>query len=574
MKSPSRVEKKLLYFFLLFFIPLFSSAAFLPPASSTQAMVSTEQHLATEVGLKIFQEGGNAIDAAVAVGYALAVVHPCCGNLGGGGFMLIHLVNGKNVAINFREKAPAAITGDVFFDSNGRLKPDALSGYLPVGIPGTVMGLNTALQKYGTLSLRQVMKPAIQLASQGFILTKPDTDILQLHTREFSEDPAVASIFLHHGKPYQPGERLIQLHLAKTLQLISEKGTSAFYEGPIAQEIVAASQQHGGVLSLADFRHYSIKITDPLECSYRGYRIITVAPPSSGVIVCEILNIVAGYPLNQLGFHSAETVHDNVEAMRYAFADRNRYLGDPDFVQNPVAKLLSPTYAKEIRSQIKPNQAGDSKNIGFFTDQNREKANTTHYAVIDGQGNAVSVTYTLNGFFGSKVIPGNTGFFLNNELDDFSLRVGVPNKFQLVQGKANLIQGNKRPLSSMSPTLVMKDNRVFMLLGAAGGSTIITTVVETIENVIDFGMDINAAVNQPRYHMQWLPDQIYREPFAFSADTLKQLQAMGYKTVIGGPYGTQLWGQAAAISVSTKNKIYYGAADNRSPAALAAGLHK
>ena len=557
---------------LLLGIVFFSStiqAVYLPPVSAKGGMVVTAQRIASQVGADILQQGGNAIDAAVAVGYSLAVVHPCCGNLGGGGFMVIHLANGKNVFINFRETAPAAISGKDFFDVAGKLTSKATEGYLAVGVPGTVMGLNTALKKYGTMPLKKVMAPAIRLAKRGYLLTKADVAILNTSTQSFKKQPNMAAIFLSHGKPYHPGQLLKQPELAKTLTLISEKGTQVFYHGKIAKTIVAASQQHGGVLSLQDFANYSVVVSKPLFCSYRGYDLVTAPPPGSGVTVCEILNIVSTYPLDFYGFHSPEAVHYDVEAMRYAFADRNQYLGDPAFVDNPTQKLLSLAYAEKIRSQIKPKQAGNSQTIGMRV---IEKPNTTHLDVIDAKGNAVSMTYTLNGFFGAKVIAGDTGFFLNNELDDFALKEGVANQFKLVQGKANLIAPNKRPLSSMSPTIVMKNNKLYMLLGAAGGSTIITTIVETFQNVVDFKRPINDAVNLPRYHMQWLPDKIYREPFAFSKYTRKTLRSMGYVLQLGSPYGTKTWGQMAAIFIDPKTGLFYGENDNGYPAGAAIGV--
>jgi gamma-glutamyltranspeptidase/glutathione hydrolase len=563
------------YLICLFgFLCLFSSnveAAFLPPASVTQDMVSSAQKLATGVGVGILKQGGNAIDAAVAVGYALAVVQPCCGNLGGGGFMLIHRANGKNVFVDFREKAPAAISAHYFFDKNNKLKANALSGYMPVGVPGTVMGLNAALAKYGTMPLKTVIAPAIALAKHGFVLRKDDLLSLNKKYNKLAKHKNVAAIFLNHGKPYQANERLKQTQLAKTLTLIRDQGDRQFYHGIIAKKIVAASKAHHGVLSLADFSNYTVKITKPITCQYRGNTVITVPPPGSGVVVCEILNIVSGYPLS---FHSAEATHYNVEAMRYAYADRNQYLGDPEFVKNPLQKLLSMSYAKKIRSSIKPFQAGNSKHMGLQFNNTREKPQTTHYNVTDNHGNAVSVTTTLNGYFGSGVIAGNTGFFLNNELNDFALRAGVPNMFKLVQGKANLIAPNKRPLSSMSPMIVMKGHQPYIILGAAGGSTIITQVVEAIENAVDFGMDINAAVNAPRYHMQWLPDVIYMEPFAFSKDTRDILQSMGYTLQLGSPYHTKVWGQTAAILIDPNTGVMYGATDNRHPGGEAGGNSK
>lgn len=554
---------KKIIFFLLLLLPLTNIyAAYLPPASGNDGMVVTAQHLATQVGVKILKEGGNAIDAAVAVGYALAVVQPCCGNIGGGGFMLIHLARGKNVFLDFREKAPAKIPA--------KLQPGVTHGYLPVGIPGTVIGLNTALKTYGTMSLKQVMTPAITLAKNGFVLTTPDVKLLQRDAKNFKKHSNVAAIFLKNGKPYQAGERLIQTDLAKTLAAISKHGADVFYHGWIAHALTKASKAHGGTFTLKDFANYAIVWAKPIRCTYRGNDVITSPPPSSGVTVCEILNIVNAYPLRTLGFHSALATHFNVEAMRYAFADRNRYLGDPAFVTNPVTRLLSAAHADHIRAQIKPFKAGNSQKLGPLL----KRHNTTHFVVIDNKGNAVSLTYTLNRFFGSGVIAGNTGFFLNDELNDFTLKAGVPNLFKLVQGKTNLIKPHKRPLSSMSPTFVMKNNKLYILVGAAGGPTIITSIVQTIENVIDFGMTINAGVNMPRYHMQWLPDTVFIEPYAFSSDTLKILHTMGYTTQVGF-YGEPTWGQVAASVIDPATGIMSGATDNDWPSGSALGLkHK
>ena len=391
-------------------------------------MVVTSHPLATQIGINILKQGGNAIDAAVAIGYALTVVDPCCGNIGGGGFMLLHLAKGKNYFINFRETAPLAIKVEDFFQ-NG--KPDTRKiryGYLAVGVPGTVMGLNTALQRFGTMSLKQVITPAIQLAKQGFILQQANIDILEKFTKSFRQSNNVAKIFLNKGQALKVGDRLKQPQLAHTLTLIAKHGSKAFYNGPIAKTIVKASQQQDGVLSLRDFKTYRIEILKPIICHYQNYTIITSPPPSSGgVALCEMLNILSGYPLKSLGFHSAASTHYIVEAMRHAYADRNQYLGDPNFVNNPIDKLLSKQHAQRIRKSIQPFHAGDSKKIGMPSPA--EAMQTTSYAVMDAKGNAVSVTYTLNGAFGAKIIAGNTGFFLNNEMDDFTLQPGVPNMF-------------------------------------------------------------------------------------------------------------------------------------------------
>jgi len=564
------VINKFIVVFLLFFSNI-TFAAYLPPAQGKKVMVVSAQHQATEVGLAILKQGGNAVDAAVAIGYALAVVHPCCGNLGGGGFMLLHRTNGHNIFINFREKAPSAISSKDFQNSDGAInKNKAYTGYLPVGVPGTVLGLNTALKRYGTMSLKKVMQPAIRLAKNGFVLLPGDIKILNKGTKYFRKQPNVAAIFLNKGKPYQAGERLKQPQLAKTLSAISDKGSKVFYDGWIAKAIVQASKAHGGVLQLRDFKNYHIEILKPIHCQYRGIEVVTSPPPSSGVTLCEMLNILNGYPLRKFGYHSATNTAYNIEAMRYAFADRNRYLGDPNFVHNPVKRLLSAEYTASIRQLINPNKAGNSNNLKLPIIDVKQRGNTTHFNVVDQYGNAVSLTTTLNSFFGSKVIAHGTGFLLNNELDDFTLKIDTANKFQLKQGEANLIQANKRPLSSMTPTILFKNGKVFMLLGAAGGPTIITTILETIEHVMDSHMNINAALNSPRYHMQWQPDITYMEPFCFSKDTLNILKQHGYH-FHQGFLKEQYWGQGAAILISSRTGILYGANDNRYPAGLAKG---
>ncbi len=554
---------------LLIVIPA-CEAAYLPPSSSRQTAIVSAHHLASEAGLSILKAGGNAIDAAVAVGYALAVVHPCCGNIGGGGFMLIHLKNGKNIVIDFRETAPAAINSKLFLNSQGRIVTQlAEKSYLSVGIPGTVMGLNTALKKYGAMPLSRVMAPAIQLAQQGFILDNDDLAILNSKPGDFRQHANVAKIFLKNNQPYHTGDRLRQPELARTLRMISRQGSDVFYRGEIAKKVVAASQANHGVLTMKDFAEYQAKEREVLTCHYRQYEIITPPPPSSGVTICEMLNILNHYKLHDMGFHSAASVHYNVEAMRYAFADHNQDLGDPDFVANPVTKLLSADYARQIVEKIRPNKAGDS--LLLEKQSATEGTHTTHYGVVDQWGNAVGVTYTINAYFGAGVIAGDTGFFLNDDMDDFAILKGAKNMFGLRQGEANLIAPKKRPLSSMSPTMVFKDHQLYMVLGAAGGPTIITSILESIENVIDYGMNISAAVNEPRYHFQWLPNIIYLEPYALSHDTLSNLQSMGYSYQWGSPFKTDYWGQELGILKDLKTGTLYSATDNRHAGGMSVG---
>jgi len=388
---------------------------------SAGGMVVTAQHLASDVGAAILRQGGNAVDAAVAVGYALAVTHPCCGNLGGGGFMTIHLADGRNTFINFREKAPLAARAGMFLDARGNpVGDESLNGYLAVGVPGTVMGLETARQKYGTLPRSTLLAGSIQLAQDGFVLTRGDVDELDAGTLNFRKHSNVAAIFLNQGAPYAVGERLVQANLAATLRAISEGGAQAFYQGSIADAVIASSRAGGGLLTAKDFAAYAVTESAPISCRYRGFTILSAPPPSSGgVVLCEILQVLEGYPLKALGFHSSDSVHLMTEAMRWAYRDRNTYLGDPAFVDNPIARLLSMRHAEAIRARIQPHRATPSSTLTADAAAD-EKATTTHYSVVDGKGNAVSATYTINDDFGAKVIAGDTGFFLNDEMDDFA----------------------------------------------------------------------------------------------------------------------------------------------------------
>jgi gamma-glutamyltranspeptidase/glutathione hydrolase len=561
----------------------FSTARAAAPAAleSADGMVVTAQHLASDVGAAILRQGGNAVDAAVAVGYALAVTHPCCGNLGGGGFMTIHLADGRNTFINFREKAPLAARADMFLDARGNPVSDkSLNGYLAAGVPGTVMGLETARREYGTLPRPVLMAPSIQLAQDGFILTRGDVDELEVATAQFRAQPNVAAVFLHQGAPFKPGERLVQKNLAATLRTISDGGAPAFYQGAIADAVAASSRANAGFLTAKDFAAYDVTESAPISCRYRGYTVLSAPPPSSGgVVVCEMLQVLEAYPLEALGFHSSASVHLMAEAMRYAYRDRNRYLGDPAFVENPIARLLSMQHAEAIRARILPHRATPSSTLGDDA-PDREKATTTHYSVVDAKGNAVSVTYTINDDFGAKVIAGDTGFFLNDEMDDFTAKPGAANLFGLVQGKANAIAPGKRPLSSMTPTIVLRDGKPVLVVGTPGGSRIITTVLEIIVNVIDHGMTLQEAVDAPRMHHQWLPDTLAGEPFAFSADTVKSLTQMGYHVVPLEPWGTGNAAEAIGIAPADAARaralgfprpgLLYGASDSRAPAGSAA----
>jgi len=490
-------------------------------------MVATAHRDATQAGVSILRAGGNAVDAAIAVAYALAVVDPCCGNIGGGGFMLIRLHGGRERFVDFRETAPLRATPTMFLDRYGNVRTQAArKGWLAVGVPGTVAGMETARQEFATMSRRRLMAPAIALA------------------------------------------RELNPRLADTLALIAQDGSDAFYRGPIARAIVRASERNGGILTLRDFLQYRVEEPPPIHCSYDGYDLISAPPPSSGgVTLCEILNILAPYPLASWGWHDLRFLHYVTEAERRAFADRNAYLGDPDFVTNPVAQLLAPSYAAKVRSEILPDRATPSSEVrpGLGAVAN-EGAETTHYSIVDRWGNAVAVTYTLNDSFGAGVVAGDTGFLLNDEMDDFTSRPGAANMYGLVQGRRNAIAPRKRPLSSMTPTIVTQDGRLRMVTGSPGGPRIITTTLETLLDVLVYGMSAQSAVDAPRTHMQWLPDQLEYEPGAFNVETARALQEMGYTL-----QPVAQWGSAQVIVVDTQTGLLEGGSDRRTPAGSAAG---
>jgi gamma-glutamyltranspeptidase / glutathione hydrolase len=546
-----------------------------PPVAAEHGMVVTAQHLATHVGVDVLKAGGNAVDAAVAVGYALAVVYPAAGNLGGGGFMTIELANGRKTFIDFREKAPLAATADMYLDKNGKVVPGASTrGYLAVGVPGTVAGLEKARSEYGRMPRAELLAPAIRYARDGFVLDKGDVAMLATATGDFKKDAPSAAIFLNRGQPFRAGERLVQKDLARTLRRISTHGAAGFYQGPVAKAIVAGMKAGGGIITRADLEQYRTRELKPVECSYRGYGIVSAPPPSSGgVTLCEMLNILEGYPLQDLGYRSAQAMQYQIEAMRHAYVDRNNYLGDPDFVRNPLDRLLSKSYAAKIRAAIAPHRAGISSDIRPGVAPH-EGTSTTHYSIMDKWGNAVSVTYTLNSWFGARVTAAHTGVLLNDEMDDFTIKLGVPNQFSLVQGEANAIAPAKHPLSSMTPTIVTKDGKPLMVLGTPGGSRIITVVLLTILNVIDYGMDIEQAVDAPRFHQQWLPDYTNLEPGAIRPGVKKTLESWGQK--FGPP---QEANHVAAILVGAPklngkpmgNNRYYGMNDTRQKTGLALG---
>ncbi|RZL93560.1 MAG: gamma-glutamyltransferase [Variovorax sp.] len=550
-------------------------AASVAPVAAQNGMVVTAQHLASKVGVDVLKKGGNAVDAAVAVGYALAVVYPAAGNLGGGGFMTVQLADGRKTFLDFREKAPLAATANMYLDKDGNVvKGLSTNGHLAVGVPGTVSGMELAREKYGTMKRAALIAPSIALAEKGFALEQGDIDMLQTATADFRKDPVSGAIFLNRGEPFAVGQKLVQKDLAKTLKAVSAKGTDGFYKGWVGSAIVASSQAGKGIITQADLDQYQTRELAPVECDYRGYRVISAPPPSSGgVVICEMLNILEGYPLKDLGFRSAQAVHYQIEAMRHAYVDRNSYLGDPDFVKNPLDRLLDKGYAEKIRAVIDPKKAGVSKDIKPGVAPH-EGSNTTHYSITDQWGNAVAVTYTLNDWFGAKVTADKTGVLLNNEMDDFTSKIGVPNLYGLVQGEANAIAPGKRPLSSMSPTIVTKDGKPVMVVGTPGGSRIITAVLHTILNVVDYGMNVQEAVDAPRFHQQWLPDVTNVETFALSPDTRKILVDMGHNIGVPQPANHMAAIVVGAPSLGGKpvgNNRFYGANDPRRNTGLALG---
>ena len=559
---------------LLCFVHLAHGAS-ATPVAARNGMVVTAQSKATQVGVEVLKQNGNAIDAAVAVGYTLAVVYPAAGNLGGGGFVTLQLADGRKTFIDFRETAPLAATANMYLDKDGNVIPNlSMRGHLAVGVPGTVAGLEYLRAKYGTLPRARLIEPALRLAQQGFVLEQGDADMLREGTEDFRKDAPTAAIFLDRGQPFVAGQKLVQADLARTLRNVSARGSDGFYKGETAAALVAASKAGGGIITQADLDGYKVREMPPLECDYRGFHIVSAPPPSSGgVVLCEMLNILEGYPLANYGWGSARAVHYEIEAMRHSYVDRNFLLGDPDFVKNPLAQLLDKQYAAGIRATIDPQRAGNSAALKPGIEV-REGTHTTHYSIADKFGNAISVTYTLNDWFGARVTAKGTGVLLNNEMDDFTSKAGVPNLYGLVQGEANRIEPGKRPLSSMTPTIVLRDGKPWMIVGTPGGSRIITAVMHTMLNVIDYGMDIQEAVDAPRIHQQWLPEATFVEARGLSPDTMALLTSMGHKLTVPQPenhVAAILIGAPALNADPVGTNKFYGAIDPRRNTGLALG---
>lgn len=537
-----------------------SSNAIFHPVYGKNGMVASEQGLATQVGLDILKQGGNAIDAAVAVGFALAVVLPNAGNIGGGGFMVLHDdKTGKDVAIDFREIAPAKASRDMYLDNQGNvIDGKSLFTHDASGVPGTVAGMEYALKKWGTMPLSKVLEPAIKLADKGFIVSDVLAQTLKEEKSTLGKWSASKAIFFKNGEPLKSGDLLVQKDLAKSLRLIAKQGAKAFYQGEIATKIAKEMQSHGGTMTLEDLKAYKVVERQPIIGDYRGYKVVTMPPPSSGgVHLIEILNMLEHYPIKEDGVNSAKNIHHMAESMKLAYADRSEYLGDPDFVKIPVTGLTSKAYANERVKTIDDNKARLSSTIKPGKPQPYESDQTTHFSVMDKAGNAVAVTYTLNLNFGSGIVAEGTGILLNNEMDDFSVKPGVPNAFGLVGGTANAIEAKKRPLSSMTPTIVMKNNKPWLVTGSPGGARIITTVLQSVVNTIDHEMNPAEAIITPRVHHQWLPDELRVEE-GISPDTIKLLQDKGHKVVTKAPMGR-------IQIIQADDSGFYGYSDPRNP---------
>jgi gamma-glutamyltranspeptidase/glutathione hydrolase len=531
------------------------------PVIGTGGMVSSQRMLASQIGADILAKGGNAIDAAVATGIALAVTLPRAGNLGGGGFMLVYLAKeNKTIAIDYREMAPKNAHRDMFLDESGNVdNKKAQFSHLSSGVPGTVAGLSHALKKYGTMSWQQVIAPSIKLAEQGILVSYDLADNLKSRRNWLTSNTATAKAFYkNNAVPYDPGETLVQPDLAWSLKQLAKYGPSSFYRGSIAKKIATEMNSNGGLITLEDLASYRVSEREAVITTYRGYKVVSMPPTSSGgVHIAQMLNVLEYFPMRKLGSGSADSIHLLSEVMKLAYADRSEYLGDPDHFDVPIKGLTSKAYAKELANQISLTKAKPSSEIKPGNPAPYESPDTTHFSVMDAQGNAVANTYTLNFSYGSGIVIPGTGILMNNEMDDFSSKPGVPNGFGLIGGEANAIAPTKRPLSSMTPTMIFKNDKPYVVTGSPGGSRIISTVLQVLVNVMDHQMNIAAAVNAPRVHHQWLPDQLELEP-GFSPDTIKLLQVKGQQVKQGRTMGS-------VQSIMFENGVFYGVSDPRRP---------
>jgi len=559
--------KRAVVFLIAFFtvaanLPFTERAASRQPVRARHGIVASTSPIASEVGAEIMRRGGNAIDAAVGVGLALAVVWPFAGNLGGGGFMLVRKSDGTAEVIDYRERAPLAATKDMYLDKSGQvIKDSSVVGYRAVGVPGSVAGMALAEERYGKLKWADVIEPAIKLASDGFVVNYVTAKGLEHSAKLLSRFPDSDRIFLRNGHYYQENEKLVQPELAATLTRLKENGPREFYEGETALRIVSDMKANGGLVTAEDLKSYEPTVRKPLTGTYRGYEIVTMPPPSSGgALLIQMLNMLEHYDVGTMGHDSSDEIHLLVEVMRRAFADRAAYMGDADFVKVPIAGLTSKKYAAERLKNIDPEKATPSSDIQAGSPIGYESAETTHYTVVDSDGNVVSNTYTLNAGFGSGVTAKGTGVLLNDEMDDFTSKPGSPNMFGLIQSEANAIAPGKRPLSAMTPTIVLKDGKLFFAIGSPGGPTIINTVLQVIVNVIDFKMNLQEAIDSPRFHHQWMPDRIAWEPDGLNKDTRAVLEKHGYAFSDRPGY----LGDAEGIMIEPGTGMRLGASDPRS----------
>ena len=523
-------------------------------------MVASSDRFASEIGVQILKGGGNAVDAAVAVGFALAVTYPSAGNLGGGGFMMIRQKSGETACIDYREVAPSMAHENVYLDAQGNIKAHASTrGFQASGVPGTVAGLCLAQSRFGRLPLNSVIQPAIRLAADGFRVSNALSESLRQAQEILGEFAESRRIFLRNGKLFEPGDLLKQPDLAWSLKEIRQVGADAFYRGKIAKRIAAAYKDHTGWISEKDLHSYQPKFREVLKGSYRDYQIITMPPPSSGgAVLLEILNTLEALPLSEMGAGSSKTIHLVAEAMRRAFRDRAQLMGDTDFIQFPLTRLVSKSYAEQLRRSIDFEKASNSLSLPVRVLPRPETTETTHYSVVDAEGNAVSNTYTLNGSYGSGMTIEGTGILMNNEMDDFTSKPGLPNAYELIQGEANRIEPGKRPLSAMTPTFLVRNNSLFLIIGSPGGPTIINTVLQVILNTVDFGFTIQESIDAPRFHHQWLPDELRLEPRGFSTDVVRALERLGHHVVTTG-----FMGDAQGIMIDPKTGVRLGASDPR-----------
>jgi gamma-glutamyltranspeptidase/glutathione hydrolase len=548
-------------------------AASREPVRAKHGVVASTNEVASQVGVDIMKRGGNAVDAAIAVAFALAVTHPAAGNLGGGGFMMIRLKDGRTTAIDYREMAPAAATRNIYLDKSGKViegEGGSIEGYRAAGVPGTVRGMELALKKYGSgkLTWTQLIEPARRLAN-GFTVTNSLARGLRGNRDYLSKYPETKRIYLNNGKFYNEGETFVQPDLAATFARVQQRGPNEFYEGQTARMIVDDMKQHNGLITMEDMRGYVAKERETLRGNYRGYEIISMPPPSSGgAVLIEMLNILEGYDFKKIDWASSERYHLTTEAMRRAFADRAEYMGDTDFVKVPIAGLVDKKYAAQLRSTINPERASTSEQVKAGKPLGYESDETTHFTVVDAEGNAVANTYTLNNSYGSAVVAKGTGVIMNDEMDDFAAKPGTPNLYGLIQGERNAVAPHKRPLSAMTPTFVLrKDGSLWFTVGSPGGPTIINTVLDVITNVIDYNMNIQQAIDAPRIHHQWLPDELVYEPYGLSGDTQKALAARGHKLVDKPRY----LGDCEGIMIEEKTGVRLGATDPRRSDGLAVG---